>query len=138
MALRSVRTPPSLSLMPGSMPPQDFGRASTYITSAFSSLGHGTRQLQLPQCMPHDFSLCMRQWGCFSRSHVSRLYIAKQVMASMVYYHAQFIQPAPAQLQEMVSLIARFVARPALGGGGGDEVPQAFMQHPELAAASMR
>ena len=80
----------------------------------------------------------MRQWGRFSLSHIGRLYIAKQVMASMVYYHAQFVRPAPAQLQEMVSLIARFVARPALGGGGGIEDPRAFMQHPQLAAASLQ
>ena len=38
----------------------------------------------------------MRQWGRFSLSHIGRLYIAKQVMASMVYYHAQFVRPAPA------------------------------------------
>lgn len=79
----------------------------------------------------------MRQWGRFSLSHVGRLYIAKQVLASMVYYHAQFVRPAAAQLQEMVSLIARFVAHPARGGAG-DEDPRAFMQHPQLAAASLQ
>ena len=79
----------------------------------------------------------MRQWGHFSLSHVSRLYIAKQVKPSMFYYHAQFVCPAPAQLQVMVSLIARFIARPVLGGGNGVEDPRAFMQHPQLAAASL-
>ena len=41
----------------------------------------------------------MRQWGRFALSYLSRLYIAKQVLASMVYYHAQFIRPMPAQPQ---------------------------------------
>ena len=49
---------------------------------------------------------------------------------SMVFFHTQFVRPVQAQLQEMVRLIARFVARPALGSGGGVEDPRTFMQHP--------
>ena len=61
-----------------------------------------------------------QQWGRFSLSHIGRLYITTQVMESMVYYHAQFVRPAPAQ--EIVSLIAHFIVRPALGGGGVEEM----------------
>ena len=79
----------------------------------------------------------MRQWGRFALSYLSRLYIAKQVLASMVYYHAQFIRPKPAQLQEIDGLIARFVARPAHDGAGVQD-HRAFMQHPQLIATSLQ
>ena len=79
----------------------------------------------------------IRQWGRFALSYLGHPYIAKQVLASMVYYHAQFIRPEPAQLQEMVGLIARFVARPAHDGAGVED-PRAYIQHPQHAASSLQ
>ena len=60
----------------------------------------------------------MRQWERFSLSHVGRLYIANQAMASIVYYHTQFVRPAAAQLEEVDGLIASLVARPPHGSTG--------------------
>ena len=77
----------------------------------------------------------MRQWGRFGLSYLGRLYIAKQVLASMVYYRAQFTRPEPAQLQEIVGLIVGFIARIAHDGAGVED-PRAYMQHPQQASAS--
>ena len=79
----------------------------------------------------------MRQWGRFGLSYLGCLYIAKQVLASMVYYHAQFIRPETAQLQEIVGLIARFIARIAHDGAGVED-PRSYMQHPQQASASLQ
>ena len=76
-----------------------------------------------------------RQWAPFSLSYVGRAYIAKQCMASVLYYHAQFVRPPQRQLDEMCGMIARFVARP--GGVGAGEDARTYMIHPQLAAASL-
>ena len=74
---------------------------------------------------------------CPPSLYLGRLYIAKQVLASLVYYHAQVIRPAYAQLQGMVGLVARFVARPARDGAGVED-PRAYMQHPQHSASSLQ
>jgi hypothetical protein len=74
-----------------------------------------------------------RHWAPFGLSFLGRLHVAKQCMASILYYHAQFVRPAPSQLQEAVTIISAFIARPA---GPADD-PRAFMGHPKLAASSL-
>jgi hypothetical protein len=88
----------------------------------------------------HDLRLkqlyaVVRQWAPFALSFVGRLYIAKQCMASVLYYHAQFVRPAQAQLNTIVAVIARFVARTSPSDAAED--PRAYMIHPSLAVASL-
>ena len=75
----------------------------------------------------------VRHWTPFGLSYLGRLHVAKQCMASILYYHAQFVRPAPSQLQEAVGIISTFIARPA----GPSDDPRAFMSHPKLAASSL-
>jgi exonuclease III len=75
----------------------------------------------------------VRHWSAFQLSYLGRLHVAKQCLASLAYYHAQFVRPGADQLQEMVSLIGRYVARPS---GEADDL-RAHATHPSLAAASL-
>ena len=77
----------------------------------------------------------VRQWSPFALSYVGRLYIAKQCMASVLYYHCQFIRPATSQLNAMAAILGRFVARPCQRDSADD--PRAYMMHPSLAVSSL-
>ena len=75
----------------------------------------------------------VRHWTPFGLSFLGRLHVAKQCLASILYYHAQFVRPAPSQLQEAVNIISAFTARPM----GPSDDPRALMSHPKLAASSL-
>ena len=76
----------------------------------------------------------VRQWSPFNLSFAGRLHVAKQCMASIIYYHGQFVRPAPSQLHDMVSILTSFMARPA---GAVTDDHGAHMMHPSLAVASL-
>ena len=55
--------------------------------------------------------LHVRCWARFSLSYLGRLHIAKQVLASSIYYHASFMLPPADLLAELVQCIDRFVVQ---------------------------
>ena len=77
----------------------------------------------------------VRQWSPWGLSHLGRLHVAKQCLASILYYHAQFIRPAPDQLQGLVRIITNFIARPTPGSAVDDG--RACISHPKLAVSSL-
>ena len=49
-------------------------------------------------------------WSKFDLSYLGRVHVAKQVLASSLYFHASFLLPSEAQLKAVVACIDRFVA----------------------------
>ena len=54
--------------------------------------------------------LCVRAWARFDLSYLGRLQVAKQVLASSLYYHASFVPPPADKLDGIIRLIDHFVA----------------------------
>jgi hypothetical protein len=63
-------------------------------------------------------------WSKFDLSYLGRLHVAKQVLASSLYFHASFLLPAEALLNDIVECIDWFVAR-----GHWDEGPVGPLTH---------
>lgn len=65
----------------------------------------------------------VRRWAGHQLSFLGRAYVAKQCMASMVYYHAAFVRPPRATLQRIAQVLNTYVAGNRLasapGAGGG-------------------
>jgi hypothetical protein len=55
--------------------------------------------------------LHIRCWARFSLSYLGRLHIAKQVLASSIYYHASFMLPPEDLLAELVQCNDRFIVQ---------------------------
>jgi hypothetical protein len=53
--------------------------------------------------------LRIRSWARFELSYLGRLLVAKQVLASSLYYHATFDCPPPEVLQQIVECVDSFV-----------------------------
>ena len=53
--------------------------------------------------------LRVTSWARFDLSYLGRLHVAKQVLASTLYYHATFVPPPPGVLQQIVECVDRFV-----------------------------
>jgi hypothetical protein len=64
--------------------------------------------------------LRIRDWCRFDLSYLGRLHVAKQVLASSLYFHASFVSPPQPLLSQLVDCIDRFVVRGLLVEG---EVP---------------
>ena len=77
----------------------------------------------------------VRQWRPFGLSHLGRVYVAKQCMASSLYYHAQFVRPDKQQLNKIVTTITRYMSQPSPGGDQDDA--RATISHPKMAVASL-
>ena len=52
----------------------------------------------------------VRNWARFDLSYLGRLHVAKQVLASSLYYHATFVPPPDAVLGSIVGCVDRFVS----------------------------
>lgn len=66
--------------------------------------------------------LRVRSWSRFDLSYLGRLHVAKQVLASSLYYHATFVPPPEGVLGDIVACIDQFVGFGRLvdpGEGGG-------------------
>lgn len=87
----------------------------------FAGLLHGVRQRAV-------------LWRQHRLSWLGRAYVAKQVLASMVSYHATFLPPPRQMLARIAHIISAFVAgaSPAAGGEGGGGVG-----HPALHVTSL-
>lgn len=55
-------------------------------------------------------SYVARMWAALSLTLVGRVHIAKQVLAAKLAYHFSFLNPSPAQLQELTAIVDRFAA----------------------------
>ena len=53
--------------------------------------------------------LRVKSWARFDLSYLGRLHVAKQVLASTLYYHATFVPPPPEVLKQIVECIDNFV-----------------------------
>ena len=54
--------------------------------------------------------LRVRAWARFDLSYLGRLQVAKQVLASSLYYHASFVPPPADKLDGIIRLIDHVVA----------------------------
>jgi hypothetical protein len=61
--------------------------------------------------------LHVRSWARFSLSYLGRLHIAKQVLASSLYFHSSFMLPPEDVLDQVVECIYSCSPAGALGGG---------------------
>jgi hypothetical protein len=73
--------------------------------------------------------LRIRDWCRFGLSYLGRLHVAKQVLASSLYYHASFIRPPPDLLELLVDCVDCFVVQGRLLEG-----PVAPLKHTPSAA----
>jgi hypothetical protein len=55
--------------------------------------------------------LHIRSWSRFSLTYLGRLHIAKQVLASSLYFHVSFMAPPDDLLDQLVQCIDRFVVQ---------------------------
>ena len=67
----------------------------------------------------------VQHWSAQRLSFAGRLHVAKQTMASMLYFHAGFSSPSPSVLTSIICTLRSFV----VGGGGG--------LHPRLDIAAL-
>ena len=74
------------------------------------------------------------RWQALPLTFVGRLHVAKQALASLLYYHATFIPPPADTLKLMERFICNYIQRPAQGDAAG---LQRCMQHPSRAAAAL-
>lgn len=61
----------------------------------------------------------IRHWSSMSLTYLGRLHVAKAVLASMVWYHATFVQPPPAALKAISAAIGHYVSAGVLVEGLG-------------------
>lgn len=59
----------------------------------------------------------IRRWGRFALSYLGRLHVAKQVLASSVYFHASFVQPPAHLLDHIVGAVNHYVTAGKLAEG---------------------
>ena len=76
----------------------------------------------------------VRHWRTVPLSLQGRAYVAKQLMASVITHLATFVEPPPAQLKALQSLIDGYVLR-APATSGSDDRP--IRHHPPAAVASL-
>ena len=50
-------------------------------------------------------------WSTVSLCYLGRVYVAKQCLASMLYYHAMYVTPPSAVMRDLQDILACFVAR---------------------------
>ena len=78
----------------------------------------------------------VRHWRTVPLSLQGRAYVAKQLMASVITHLATFVEPPPAQLKALQSLIDGYVLKSAAAGdGASDDRP--IRHHPPAAVASL-
>ena len=76
----------------------------------------------------------VRHWRTVPLSLQGRAYVAKQLMASVITHLATFVEPPPAQLKALQSLIDGYVLRTAVDGSSDD---RPIRHHPPAAVASL-
>ena len=73
------------------------------------------------------------RWSSIRLTFLGRVYVAKQVMASMLSYHATFITPSAGHMRRLATMLAVYVGQGA-AWAPGDAVP---CLHPSRAVCAM-